>query len=86
MLSKGELGGVRILKPETVELMSRNHLPKEVLPIRLGPLTIPNMGFGCTSTLPSARKWAKESRKVRWASTGGAARPARSSSSPPKIT
>jgi CubicO group peptidase (beta-lactamase class C family) len=46
MLNRGELDGVRILKPETVDLMTRNHLAEELVPIKLGPLAIANTGFG----------------------------------------
>lgn len=46
MLNRGELDGARILKPETVDLMARNHLPEKLTPIKLGPLPIPNTGFG----------------------------------------
>jgi CubicO group peptidase (beta-lactamase class C family) len=46
MLNRGELDGARILKPETVELMTRNHLPEALVPIRLGPITMANTGFG----------------------------------------
>jgi len=46
MLNRGELDGKRILKPETVDLMTRNHLAKELVPIRIGPLALPNTGFG----------------------------------------
>ena len=33
MLNRGELDGRRILKPETVDLMTRNHLPQHMLPL-----------------------------------------------------
>ena len=33
MLNRGELDGRRILKPETVDLMTRNHLSKQLLPL-----------------------------------------------------
>jgi len=33
MLNRGELDGQRILKPETVALMTRNHLPQHMLPL-----------------------------------------------------
>ena len=33
MLNRGELDGCRILKPETVALMTQNHLPKNLLPL-----------------------------------------------------
>ncbi len=46
MLNRGELDGVRILKPETVDLMTRNHLPDELVPIGLGPVRRANIGFG----------------------------------------
>ncbi|HVU89820.1 MAG TPA: serine hydrolase domain-containing protein [Pirellulales bacterium] len=46
MLNRGELDGVRILKPETVDLMTRNHLPEKLVPIALGPLSMANTGFG----------------------------------------
>ena len=32
-LNKGELGGTRVLRPETVDLMTRNHVPASVLPL-----------------------------------------------------
>ena len=35
-LNKGELGGTRVLRPETVELMTRNHVPDAVLPLSTG--------------------------------------------------
>jgi len=46
MLNRGELDGVRILKPETVDLMTRNHLAEKLVPIKLGPLPLANTGFG----------------------------------------
>ena len=46
MLNRGELDGKRILRPETVDLMTRNHLPEKLVPIVLGPLPLANMGFG----------------------------------------
>ncbi len=46
MLNRGELDGARILKPETVDLMTQSHLPDDLVPIKLGPLPLPNMGFG----------------------------------------
>jgi CubicO group peptidase (beta-lactamase class C family) len=46
MLNRGQLDGVRILKPETVDLMTRNHLAEKLVPIMLGPLTMANTGFG----------------------------------------
>jgi CubicO group peptidase (beta-lactamase class C family) len=46
MLNRGELDGVRILKPETVDLMTRNHLADVLVPITIGPLPLANTGFG----------------------------------------
>ena len=46
MLNGGELDGVRVLRAETVELMTRNHLADKLVPIVLGPLPLANMGFG----------------------------------------
>jgi CubicO group peptidase (beta-lactamase class C family) len=46
MLNRGELDGVRILKPETVDLMTRNHLAENLMPITIGPLALANTGFG----------------------------------------
>ena len=33
LLNEGELDGTRVLRPETVELMTRNHIPVSVLPL-----------------------------------------------------
>jgi CubicO group peptidase (beta-lactamase class C family) len=46
MLNRGELDGARILKPQTVDLMTRNHLADELMPIQIGPLALANVGFG----------------------------------------
>jgi len=43
LLGQGALDGVRILRPETVELMTSNHLPDEMIPILPG---FGNQGFG----------------------------------------
>ena len=43
LLNEGELDGVRVLRPETVRLMRRNHLPDDLVPISIGG---PNQGFG----------------------------------------
>lgn len=43
LLNAGELGGVRVLSEEAVELMVRNHLPEELLPYRDA---WPGHGFG----------------------------------------
>jgi CubicO group peptidase (beta-lactamase class C family) len=46
ILNKGELDGVRLLGPKTVELMTANHLPSSVLPMAMGAEQMPGMGFG----------------------------------------
>ena len=48
MLNGGELDGTRLLKSETVELMTQNQLPKEALPMSMpgpGP-SVHGLGFG----------------------------------------
>jgi CubicO group peptidase (beta-lactamase class C family) len=45
MLNKGELDGVRLLGPRTVELMRINHLPAGILPITMED-PWPGVGFG----------------------------------------
>ena len=42
LLGGGELDGVRLLRPETVRLMTSNHLPDEMIPI----LGLDDQGFG----------------------------------------
>jgi CubicO group peptidase (beta-lactamase class C family) len=46
ILSKGELDGVRLLGPRTVELMAANHLPPAALPMAMGAEEMPGFGFG----------------------------------------
>jgi len=47
ILNKGELNGIRLLGPKTVELMTSNHLPLELLPIAFeGTEPMLGMGFG----------------------------------------
>lgn len=46
LLNRGELEGARLLRPETVNLMTSNHLPEELVPIGLGPIRLQGMGFG----------------------------------------
>lgn len=45
LLNKGELNGKRILSPKTVELMTMNHIPYQVMPIKRGFL-VDGHGFG----------------------------------------
>ena len=46
VLNKGELDGVRLLGPRTVELMTTNHLPPALLPIAMGEEQMLGFGFG----------------------------------------
>ena len=46
LLNEGTLDGVRLLHPETVRLMTRNHLPPALIPLRVGPFTFSGQGFG----------------------------------------
>jgi CubicO group peptidase (beta-lactamase class C family) len=42
----GELHGVRLMKPETVNLMTTNQLSEDAMPIAFGPLKRHGTGFG----------------------------------------
>jgi CubicO group peptidase (beta-lactamase class C family) len=42
----GELDGKRLLRRETLQMMTTNQLPKEAYPISLGGFSIPGVGFG----------------------------------------
>jgi CubicO group peptidase (beta-lactamase class C family) len=46
LLNKGEFNGNRILGKKTVELLSSNHLPPELMPIMVGPMPLYGVGFG----------------------------------------
>ena len=46
VLDKGELDGVRLLGPKTMELMTTNHLPSALMPIAMGEEQMPGFGFG----------------------------------------
>ncbi len=49
MLNKGEWGGSRLLERETVDLMTKNHLPQDQLPISYNGIVdspVPGIGFG----------------------------------------
>lgn len=47
LLAQGEWEGVRILKPETVALMTRNHLPDKLLPYRMPWRHVQHYTDGC---------------------------------------
>jgi len=46
LLNGGQLEGTRLLGRKTVELMTSNHLPDELIPIRLQPHTLHGCDFG----------------------------------------
>ena len=46
LLNGGELDGVRLLGRKAVALMTQNHLPLALLPLRHGETVFPGMGFG----------------------------------------
>ena len=46
LLNGGELEGARLLGRKTVELMTTNHLPDKLIPIRMLPHTLHGCGFG----------------------------------------
>ncbi len=46
LLNGGELDGARLLGRKTVELMTINHLPDELVPIQVPPHTLHGCGFG----------------------------------------
>ena len=46
ILNGGELQGRRLLKAETVKQMLTNQLPSEAMPMNLGGIPVPGMGFG----------------------------------------
>jgi len=46
LLDSGELDGTRLLGRKTIELMTTNHLPDEMIPIEVPPHTLHGCGFG----------------------------------------
>jgi CubicO group peptidase (beta-lactamase class C family) len=66
LVNEGELEGVRVLKPETVREMSRNHLPEEMIPIVIGgPDAGYGLGFG-VSTTTGAYWWVGVANTYFW--------------------
>jgi CubicO group peptidase (beta-lactamase class C family) len=52
----GELGGKRLLRAETVAEMTKNQLPDEALPLSVGKLSMPGVGFGLGVSVRLATK------------------------------
>jgi len=46
LLNGGELEGTRLLRPQTIQLMTTNQLPSAAMPMSLGGLKVPGLGFG----------------------------------------
>ncbi|MBV7336272.1 beta-lactamase family protein [Chloroflexi bacterium TSY] len=57
-LNGGELDGVRLLAPKTVELMTMNHIPNHILPLQIGPSILGGFGLGYRSLLNVAETGA----------------------------
>ena len=64
LLNEGELDGVRILRPESVRLMRRNHLADNLVPIPIGGR---NQGFG----LGFAVSMGEHAGSYRWLGIAG---------------
>lgn len=69
----GELEGVRILKPETVALMTHNQLPAEVMPISMSIAKRPGVGFGLGFSVRVAPSDQEPSGRVAEYGWGGMA-------------
>ncbi len=72
--NRGELGGVRLLKPATVDLMTHNDLPASILPIRFGEELRYGLGFGLgfNVRVEHSDKWDPAAPVGEWG-WGGAA-------------
>ena len=46
LLNKGVFEGTRLLSRKSVELMTQNHLPSSLLPLKYGSVEIAGYGFG----------------------------------------
>jgi len=70
LLRRGELDGVRLLKPETVALMTRNHLAAPLHPINVGGHVFEREGYGLgvgVSLQPSAPGMPGSAGTYGWA-------------------
>ena len=73
LLNGGELEGARLLRAETVKEMIRNHLPEEAMPLALGLLKFPGVGFGLGFGVVVTAEQAKLAAVVGEYFWGGAA-------------
>ncbi|QDT97159.1 serine hydrolase domain-containing protein [Gimesia aquarii] len=69
----GQLNGKRILKPETIKLMTQNHVPKEVGWIKFGKSVRDGVGFGYGFSVCVEPSQFDSARKVGDYGWGGAA-------------
>jgi len=73
ILNGGELHGTRILKKKTVRLMTRNQLPKKLMPIQIGQPPRTGVGFGLGFNIRVAMSDWDPGGKVGEIGWGGAA-------------
>jgi CubicO group peptidase (beta-lactamase class C family) len=73
MLNKGQLDGKRILKEKTVALMTKNHIPKEAIPIGIGASRFEGLGFGLGFSVRVAAAKKNPGPRVGEYGWGGAA-------------
>jgi len=73
IMNNGELQGQRILKPETVKLMTTNGLSESAFPISFGEQVRDNIGFGLGFAVCTAKSKFDPARPVGEFGWGGAA-------------
>ncbi len=69
LLNGGELGGVRILEPETVATMTSNQLPTKAYPIQMIGIPMPGVGFGLGFSVVVEKKlpvWSEVVGEYGW--------------------
>lgn len=72
VLNQGELFGTRLLKSETVKLMTKNHLPDSAMPMRVS-VPVPGKGFGLGFAVRVATSRLDPASRVGEFGWGGAA-------------
>ncbi len=71
---RGEVDGVRLLRPDTVDLMTRNHLPSSLTPIRIYDFLSEGEGYGLgvgVSIDPPAPRMPGSAGTYGWAGSWG---------------
>ncbi len=69
LMRRGQLGGVRLLKPATVDEMTRNHLAAPLYPLRFGEYLSGGEGYGLGIGVivePSAASMAGSEGTYQW--------------------